>query len=120
NLSSGSYIVTVTDSLGCSTTAIVNVSLVISIVGTIDRDPFAVSPNPFGDYILLTPTVSSYGKFIVHLVDIKGRIVFASEVYAKGSLPIRLEPGSLPGGIYFLKVHTAKGDMTRKLIHSSF
>lgn len=120
NLAAGTYSVTVKDSLGCSTTANVTVSLVISVAGAIERDPFTVGPNPFGDYIQLKPTISTYGKFVVHLVDIKGRIVYANEVYAQGSNPIRLEPGSLPAGIYLLKIHTAKGDMVRKLMHTNF
>jgi hypothetical protein len=120
NLAAGTYSVTVTDSLGCSTSTNVNVSLIISVAGSVVKDPFTVGPNPFNEFIQLTPTISTYGKFIVHLVDIKGRIVYANEIYAKGSSPIRLEPGTLPTGIYLLKVHTAKGDMIRKLMHTNF
>ncbi|MFN8394425.1 MAG: choice-of-anchor V domain-containing protein [Bacteroidia bacterium] len=116
-LAAGTYTVTVTDSLGCNTTASVNVSLVISVASNIHRDPFTVGPNPFEDYILLTPTVTTYGRFVVHLIDVQGRIVYAAQVDAKGSAPVRIETGSIPGGIYFLKLHTAKGDMTKKLFH---
>lgn len=119
HLSAGTYTVTVTDSMGCTITETVNVSLVISVGGSIRSDPFTIGPNPFHDHLTLQPTVSIHGKFVVHLVDIKGRIVYASELYAQGSLPVRVEPGPLPGGIYLLLVHTAKGDMTRKLIHTS-
>jgi hypothetical protein len=120
NLTAGTYQVTVTDSLGCTTTTSVNVSLVISVAGTMPEELFTVTPNPFHEYLLLNPNVSIHGKFVVHLVDIKGRIAFGTEVYSKGSLPIQIAPGPLPNGIYMLMIHTAKGSMVKKVMHTEF
>lgn len=118
-IAAGTYSVTVTDSLGCHTTASVNVSLVISVASEVHREPFTIGPNPFSDWILLTPTVTTYGRFTVHLVDMQGRVVYAEQMDARGSAPVRIQVGSIPSGIYFLKVNTAKGDMTRKLFHAA-
>jgi PKD repeat protein len=120
NLTAGTYTVTVTDSLGCNTSVSVNVSLVISVAGSVERELFSIGPNPFRDYITLTPTVSMYGKLVVHLVDIKGRMVYANEIYAKGSFPIQVAPGSIPNGVYLLMINTGKGSMVRKVMRTSF
>ena len=117
NLAAGSYAVTVTDGLGCNTSTTVNVSLVISVAGQLTRDLFTVGPNPFDDFMTLTPNVTIYGRFTVHLVDIEGRIVFGTALDAKGAAPVRITPGPLPNGVYLLMIHTAKGDLHKKVIH---
>jgi PKD repeat protein len=118
NLAAGAYTVTVTDSLGCNTVATVNVSLVISVAGPMPTDLFTVGPNPFHEYLTLTPNVTLYGKFTVHMVDIEGRIVYGAMLDAKGAAPVRITPGPLPDGVYFLMIQTAKGKMHKKIIHA--
>jgi PKD repeat protein len=116
-LSAGTYSVTVTDSLGCNTSTTVNVSLVISVAGPLTQELFTVGPNPFNDFMTLTPNVTIYGRFTVHLIDIEGRIVFGAALDAKGAAPVRFSPGPLPNGVYLLMIHTAKGDLHKKVIH---
>ncbi len=119
-LNAGSYTVTISDSLGCHTTATVDVELVISVAGTMHQDLFKVGPNPFHEYFTLTPNVSITGSFAVHLLDIEGRIVFGTSVQGKGIAPIRITPGPMTPGVYMLMIQTAKGKMHRKVIHTEF
>jgi PKD repeat protein len=117
-LNAGTYTVTVTDVNGCTTMASVNVSLVISVTGIMPKDLFTVGPNPFYDYFTLSPNLTIYGKFVVHLIDIEGRIVYGASVDSKGAAPIRVAPGPLPAGVYLLSIQTAKGTMHKKVIHT--
>jgi PKD repeat protein len=69
----------------------------------------AVSPNPFKDYLQLTTQLRITQ---VQLIDNNGRIVAATRNLSNG----RFNLPSLPVGSYFVRIHTAEGIITEKVM----
>ncbi|MBK9448524.1 MAG: T9SS type A sorting domain-containing protein [Bacteroidetes bacterium] len=77
----------------------------VGIANTIDRDAFAVFPNPTHDIVTIQSPISLSGKEF-RLEDIAGRLVLKG-VFRGVSPSISLV--SLPRGIYFLRVGMVDG-----------
>jgi hypothetical protein len=60
---------------------------------------YIVHPNPFTDYIEITPP-ERYRTLRITIVDVNGRIVAAPEL----PCPCRLRLGSIPAGVYFYRL----------------
>lgn len=69
----------------------------------------AISPNPFKDHLQLTTQIKITQ---VQLIDNTGRIVAATRTLTNG----RFNLPSLPVGTYYLRMHTAEGIITEKVM----
>ena len=60
------------------------------------EERYTVYPNPFTDYIEITPR-DGYHAIHITIIDVNGRIVAAPEI----TCPCRLKLGRIPAGVYF-------------------
>ena len=74
-----------------------------------DSSLFAITPNPADDVITLTLTNNS-SLTAVHIYDSTGRLVL------KGTNSTTIDVASFDSGIYLVKVETAQGIQTKRLI----
>lgn len=74
----------------------------------------AVYPNPTKDYVKVRidiPNLSGKATFDLH--DLTGRKVITKEYNVESSVPVELGLTDIRPGIYLLKVHIAKENLTR-------
>lgn len=84
--------------------------------GNIEAETIAVkvAPNPFSDAILITTDMELTEEINIVIYDLLGKPVYTKQHYASRELSIDLS--SLSGGLYFLKLTSAKKAFTTKLI----
>lgn len=109
-LATGSYTVTVEDSMGCSQTFDIDV---LSSTGIQDQveEPYTFHPNPFVDQFTVTLGGAALSG-AWEVLDLEGRSIFAGTFDQQKRLT--LERGELPAGIYFMRIEIANG---RSSIH---
>jgi hypothetical protein len=110
-LNPGSYLVTITDSKGCTTsnTFIVGISTGLASVQITTSD-VKIYPNPANDYA--TIEVVGYKIDKIELVNLLGQTIFITEVNA--SL-IRFGTSDLTNGTYFVKITSNNNTITKKI-----
>lgn len=100
----GSYTLTYnyTDSVGCSGTASVNISVVICSGISISENnavSFTIMPNPSqGSFTVQL----SQSNTVVEVIDVLGNVVFSARQTNQGLIQINLE--NQPAGMYFVRV----------------
>ncbi|MEN8230099.1 MAG: T9SS type A sorting domain-containing protein, partial [Bacteroidota bacterium] len=80
----------------------------------ITEDPgFMVAPNPFTDYTIVrfSEPVSSIS---IDLSDRNGRIVRTIDNVS--GISVTIQRGNLPGGVYFIRVHTDEPGVQKVII----
>lgn len=114
NLSAGTYTVTITDNVGCTTTITFTVSLVIGIADHATGPHVEVAPNPIHASGLVNVTISHFGDGDLHvsIVDLQGRTLHQVHVQAAAAQQVQqLDLHHLSAGTYLLQVaseqHTA-------------
>ena len=75
---------------------------------------FSVAPNPAHDYAVVS-VKNANEEMVVDLLDISGRVLRTQRL-AAGESTLRLERGSLPNGIYMLRLTSHGQKQTRKVI----
>lgn len=80
-----------------------------------DNAEFTVFPNPFNNMIVINLNKVSYKINSVQLVDLLGNVV-RSETPKNAESKIDFNTGELSAGVYFIKLNTASGIMTKKII----
>ena len=75
---------------------------------------FSVAPNPAHDYVVVS-VKNANEEMSVDLLDISGRVLRTQRL-AAGESTLRLERGSLPNGIYMLRLTSHGQKQTRKVI----
>jgi hypothetical protein len=93
----------------------------VDSTGIVDYDWFIkVYPNPAGDFINVQCTMNNVqgDGMSVEVVDVYGKVVRAVgiETLRATSLPIRINISSLAAGMYFVRVVTEAGVMTRAFV----
>ncbi|MEM1323154.1 MAG: PKD domain-containing protein [Bacteroidota bacterium] len=90
----------------------VTIPVVISIVSTTEapKAPFQIYPNPFDQFVFL----EAEKRLEYELYDSQGRQLLEGETV--GSSRTRIEMGSLPNGLYILKVSGDGGHWEKKLL----
>ncbi|TVR39860.1 MAG: T9SS C-terminal target domain-containing protein [Cryomorphaceae bacterium] len=109
--SSGSYQVWVEDSAGCNVTSLPMDVVITGIHQGIST--LKVYPNPFTGILFLEGAEAEEVKLLLY--DVEGREVLARN----GFLPMHLDAGMLPAGIYFLRVETRHGLEVRRLVKTA-
>ena len=107
-----SFTVTGTGANGCSSTAVVQVT-VSNCLGLQDQDDIQLSvfPNPTTGQIYIQGELA--GVTAITVYDVTGKLVLQKRVVsADGNIDI----SHLEKGIYYITVKTAQGDRTQKII----
>jgi hypothetical protein len=110
-LNPGSYMVTTTDSKGCTSSMTFSVGVAAGIANiTINAGEVKVYPNPANEYA----TIEALGFKIdkVELVNLLGQTVIANEVNASVA---RINTSDLLNGTYFVKVYINNNTITKKI-----
>jgi hypothetical protein len=79
---------------------------------TVPESRFRVFPNPFDDFIQITPPDDFAGNWLVELRDASGRIVRETKSSA-GSL----STSGFPSGVYFLHIFNASSPQELRETH---
>ncbi|MFK7970291.1 MAG: T9SS type A sorting domain-containing protein [Bacteroidia bacterium] len=116
NRPDGTYIVTVTDLNGCTTSDTISVP-VVSIDDEIAAgiSTFEVYPNPTSDVAFVAISLDRTEDATVALMDITGKTLRTSNVSGR-DLNVRLDVSGMAGGVYLVRVSTERGSAVRKLI----
>ncbi len=106
------YTTTVTDAMGCSTVAIVNLtsSQEIEIFNDV-----AIFPNPTTRFLQIEANVSISEKTTLQLYNLLGQTVM-TETFEDSTISKRLDVSNLSQGTYFLQLSTSKGQFTSKVL----
>jgi pregnancy-associated plasma protein-A/type IX secretion system substrate protein len=75
----------------------------------------SVHPNPSDGNLTLNSFFSTPEKISVKITDLSGRIMYADDFKINHPFSTELNLMALPGGFYFLNIHTDKGSLTKKL-----
>lgn len=105
NLLPGNYSICVTDANGCSSCDTVTINYPSSLQ-EMSQAGFAITPNPFSDQLTIAALDPS-NIFEVQMFDMAGRVLHVS--YSTLEKSITLHTGTLPAGLYVLKLITTKG-----------
>jgi len=111
----GDYTVTLTAINDCGT-SIMEQIITISTVGMEEADwigAFRLYPNPAVESIVWVMNGDVFHPEVIQLLDAQGGIC---RTWVSDPLPKTLSTVGLPTGVYFLKIKTARGVFTRKVV----
>ncbi|HOZ29938.1 MAG TPA: choice-of-anchor L domain-containing protein [Bacteroidales bacterium] len=100
NLCYGDYYVQVTDNIGCQKTETQNVPLNVSVPNNSYEDILSIFPNPASDNFVIKYKDDDYKDILVKIIDIKGSIVFESNLIEN-----EIEIKGFNTGIYFVNLY---------------
>ena len=103
----GTYIVTVTNSAGCTATDTVVVTIITSVADMGETYTIKASPNPANDFIDILCTGASMSD--VQIIDSPGKVRMSEKVLAYDGTSHRMSLTSLSPGIYFIRITIAAG-----------
>src|SRR5690606_1615906 len=76
-----------------------------------------VYPNPFTLTFSIAIPNSTAEPLLIRITDVLGREVYSRTLFTDAAGVISVTPAkALPGGVYHLKVQTAKATFTKKLV----
>jgi hypothetical protein len=96
-----------------------------AVTGVLQRSSVPVSyslfqnyPNPFNPSTTISYTLKYNGKVYLSVYDILGRevAVLANELQAAGPHEVKFSTAGLSSGIYFYKLQSGGGVLTRKMM----
>jgi len=80
-----------------------------------DLADFSVYPNPFNNLITMDLKQVSYRINSVTITDLLGKTIL-TEIPKSSESKLSLSTGELSGGVYFVRLNTSAGTMTKKII----
>lgn len=120
-LSSGTYLVTVTDSRGCSATASVVLKAFTSGISGISRKEISeLYPNPCSNVLNVSFELQAAQAVSIKIIDMMGREVLRlkdKEEMNAGKHQFNLNVESLPQGIFLYQLETGGISEIRKINH---
>ncbi|HMX38801.1 MAG TPA: T9SS type A sorting domain-containing protein [Saprospiraceae bacterium] len=115
-LSAGHYTVTVTDALGCTGVATVEIKVSTALHEVSGELELSLSPNPADAEALLSLSMQEHRELSVRVLDALGRTVAEPWVGRMASGTLRLDVGGLPAGVYWVQVRAGERTGVRKLV----
>lgn len=117
NLVAGTYIVRVEDYNGCPSFIIVEVGVLNPSCNqarfgrstNITNNAMTIYPNPVRDQLIVNSYSADLEKTRIEIVDMTGRIVFATSKNVCGNYQEQINLSHIPDGIYLLKVQNSSG-----------
>lgn len=113
-LPGGSYTVIVTDGNGCNDTLEVIVSSTFGIIENASGG-LSIYPNPSDGIFYIQPDASLTGDFSISIMDIHGRVVYATKGTTNGQ-PITIDATVWSIGTYLILFNTETSSFTKKII----
>ena len=86
-------------------------NIVLNVAENISESDIAVYPNPATNYVYIEK-VSAQSELIIQLIDIHGRIIRQVPLFDK----LRIDVSALQAGMYFVRIGSHEGVVTKKLI----
>ena len=110
---SGSYFCIFTDNVGCSINSdTVNIIVTRMVEPKIER--LAIYPNPSNGEITITAQeILNINQ--IELFDVTGKLIWVEKILQQGQ-QIKLNLSLIPKGIYFLRAHSSKETIQKKLL----
>ena len=116
NITSGSYTVTVTDANNCQASDSITVNVInIGINENLLDKEFQIYPNPTQGSLNIRVNNASL-RFDLQITDVEGRIV-RSDIHNNVGLFVKnYDLSDLAKGIYYLRIFSTEGNITRSLL----
>jgi hypothetical protein len=110
------YTLTVEDSLKCTSTDKVTVSVTATGFEGINKDKLELYPVPVTNVLNIKLPNGMRGRYKLQLVDLQGKVL--TEMFINGSKNSghRLRVKDIPSGAYFVKISNDENVMTTKII----
>ncbi len=117
-LSTATYGVTITDSIGCTYQSNISVSSNVGMVNSlIDITTFDVFPNPTNSSLFNLSILSTQSNdFTITIYNHLGQKIITQEYLNTQSITDKLEVSAFAKGIYLIELVTPSGKMTKKLM----
>lgn len=79
---------------------------------------FNIHPNPMNDNTTISFELKQSGQVKINLVDVMGRVVFATEnnLFNSGEHEININKNNLKPGVYFIRFETPENSFNHKLL----
>jgi len=114
NLNPGTYLLTIVDANGCTTSSAFIISGLTGIANLqITANEVVVYPNPATEYASIEAKGFEIEK--VDVIDLLGKVLLENEVHG---LSARINTNNLPNGTYFVTVHFTNNNntVTKKIV----
>ncbi|MBL4578484.1 MAG: T9SS type A sorting domain-containing protein, partial [Flavobacteriales bacterium] len=115
-LLTGSYTCTVIDANGCTDSGSVTVQTFIGIDNVNMALQFEVYPNPTGAIVTLSIQSAKHSNFSIQVENMIGEVLLETIYSGKSSVKEDLNLGSLPNGVYFIRVDSEYGSANRRIV----
>ena len=110
-LSTGTYVVIVTDSLGCSDSISVFVDNVSSVLENNGKGTITLFPNPSDG--LFNVNLSNYSNTTIEVMDIIGNTIAVVQNPGKSN---RIDISGESAGVYLVKITSREKLITRRIV----
>ncbi len=112
---SGEYSVEVTYSNGCTFLSSA-VMLTVGLGEVSWLDLLSVTPNPFSERVAVNIQLPVSKALVVSVLDVQGKEMYRRELAASLQVNEQLKLGSLPSGVYMLRIRSDEGSWSMKLV----
>jgi len=111
------YIVTVSDTNGCSNSDTINVQFSIGINQLLAADFIEVYPNPATDKVTVKLYMNRTSDLNIRIVDLKGKVILADEKKdAQGEVQLDYQLENFSPGMYFIHLNSKDGFSVQRLV----
>ena len=113
---SGTYNVTITNSLGCTITSSVEVNSTVSIEDVESLVKMEINPNPTSGDFNINLELAQSEKIQIDLISVTGqKVKTITNETSRGNM-YQVKASELPAGLYFINFNVSGEQFTEKLI----
>lgn len=116
DLMPGTYVVTVTDVIGCTDSLEVTLNLDVAVEDIEELNEMLLIPNPTDEKTTLQLTLTQPTDVEIRLTNMMGQLLFVQDLKRVSEASIDLDLNSYPSGIYFVSVWAEDKVRTQKLV----
>ncbi|HXP53080.1 MAG TPA: T9SS type A sorting domain-containing protein, partial [Bacteroidia bacterium] len=112
----GLYRVTVSDSNGCTNTAIVNITVVSGLNELTINDYINAYPNPTTGNLQLVFNIPTDGDYTMNISNVLGQSVYSDKLHLTGQVTRNIDLSGYSKGVYFLTVEGNNSRAVKKIL----